>query len=358
MILTLDLGTSVTKVGVWGPEGLRALGRATLDTTHPGVGRSEQDPSDWWSSVVRACAEARAQDPGALGAVRAVGSAAARGTLALVDRRGDPHGPAMLWSDRRATAEAGSLRERLGGAEAARRRTGVPLDGAAVAAKLAWLADHQPGRVGAAAWALSPKDLVNWRLTGRVATDLTLAGRSGLYGHDGEPVEALVGPHRHLLPPVLAPDEVLGELAAAPARQLGLRAGIPVVVGAGDRQCEVLGTGASERRPMVSWGTTANVSVPVGARPAPAPPGLVVCRAASGGWQVEGGLSAAGSLLAWLAGLLGRPLEELVGAAAASPPEPGGSWRCRGWTAPGRPGGATRRGRPSSAWPRPTTPGT
>ncbi len=70
---------------------------------------------------------------------------------------------------------------------------------------------------------------------------------------------------------------------------------------------------------MVSWGTTANVSVPVPARPVP-PPGIVASRAADGGWLLEGGLSAAGALVAWLSRLTGRPTEELADAARTSPP--------------------------------------
>ena len=71
---------------------------------------------------------------------------------------------------------------------------------------------------------------------------------------------------------------------------------------------------------MVSWGTTANVSVPVQERPVPAPVGAVVTRAADGGWFLEGGLSAAGSFLAWLGRLLDRSTEELGRLAAESGP--------------------------------------
>ena len=82
------------------------------------------------------------------------------------------------------------------------------------------------------------------------------------------------------LPGPVASHTVVGELLPQAAAALHLPAGIPVVVGAGDRACEVLGTGASPRRPMVSWGTTANVSIPVDALPVAVPDGLIVTRAA------------------------------------------------------------------------------
>ena len=151
-------------------------------------------------------------------------------------------------------------------------------------------------------------------------TDVTFASRSGLYDFDGNAVRELAGPALGKLPSVVPSDTVVGQLKAVPGAELGLKPGIPVVIGAGDRQCEVLGSGASEDRPMVSWGTTANVSVPVHERPVPSPAGAVVTRAADGGWLLEGGLSAAGSFLAWLGRLLDRTPDELATLAATSPP--------------------------------------
>ncbi|HYA69615.1 MAG TPA: FGGY-family carbohydrate kinase, partial [Acidimicrobiales bacterium] len=52
----------------------------------------------------------------------------------------------------------------------------------------------------------------------------------------------------------------------------------------------------------------------------PVPQGVVVTAGALGGWQIEGGLSAAGSFLAWLARVSGLDVDALVAAARASPP--------------------------------------
>ncbi len=321
MILTVDFGTSVTKVALWTEDGLVTLARAQLATARPEVGWAEQDPFGWWTAVVVACADARAAAPAAFGSVEVVSCSAARQTFVPLTAAAEPLGKGLVWSDRRAVAEAPALAESLGGDEAVRRRTGVPLDGGAVAAKIAWIAAHQPGRLAASDWLLSPRDLVVWRLTGEVLTDATLASRTGLYDTGGEVVPELAGAAAGKLPPVVPSDHVAGALRAVPAAELGLPPGIPVVIGAGDRQCEVLGAGASLERPMVSWGTTANVSVPTGTdRPDPPPAGAVVSRAADGGWMLEGGLSAAGSFLAWLGRICGRDSDDLARLAADSPP--------------------------------------
>ncbi len=319
MILTVDFGTTVTKVGLWGDGGLAALARSELTTTHPDTGWAEQDPLRWWTTLVIACAEARAQAPKAFAEVDVIACSGARQTFVPV-KAGDPIGKGILWSDHRAAAEARALAERMGGDDINRARTGIPLDAGAVAAKLAWLAKNEPGRLESADVILSPRDLMVYRMTDQLVTDATSASRSGLYDFDGNAVRELAGPALGKLPSVVPSDTVVGQLKSVPGAELGLRPGIPVVIGAGDRQCEVLGSGASEDHPMVSWGTTGNVSVPVHERPVPSPAGAVVTRAAGGGWLLEGGLSAAGSFLAWLGRLLDRTPDELARLAGESPP--------------------------------------
>lgn len=319
MILTLDLGSSVTKVALWDPGGLVALAGAPVATSHPVAGWSEQQPSDWWASLVAACTRLRAQVPEAYGSVEVVGCTGARQSFALVDAAAEALGPAILWSDRRAACEAEALRRSLGPAGVT-APFGIPLDAASVPAKIAWLATHEPARLEASVWILAPRDLVAWWLTGTVATDATMAWRSGLYDDSGRVVGELSGPAGGRLAPVFPSDQVTGQVVGPAADQLGLAAGTPVAIGAGDRPCEVLGSGADESCPMASWGTTANVSLPVAARPDRAPSGLVVSRAATGGWLLEGGLSAAGSLLSWFGELTGRAPEELATLAGTSPP--------------------------------------
>jgi sugar (pentulose or hexulose) kinase len=322
VILTVDFGTSVTKVVLWPGEpgeGAPVVARAEVPTVHPEPGWAEQDPVSWWTSVVVACAQARAQAPDAFGAVEVISCSGARQTFVPVRASGESLGRALLWSDHRAADEAATLRRELDGHDAVTRLTGVHLDAGAVAAKLEWLAAHDPARLAGADWLLGPRDLMVWRMTGEVVTDASMASRSGLYARNGELVETLAGRVAPCLPPVVAPGSVVGVLRGVPAAELGLQPEIPVVVAGGDRACEVLGAGAAPDRPMVSWGTTANISAPVD-EAAHVPPGLVVTRGAAGGWLLEGGLSAAGSLLAWLGRLAGDDPVMLAQRAAARPP--------------------------------------
>jgi len=336
-ILTIDLGTTVTKAVVWDASGPVSTGRLALTTSHPAGGRAEQDPGSWWRSVLAACATARAAAPAAFDAVGAIGFSGARQTFVPVAADGRPLGPGIVWSDRRAAAEAAELAaaapgaeamrplrgitpEAAAGAEAVRQLTGIVLDAAAVPAKIRWLQAHEPDRLASARWLLSPRDLIVLRMTGSVTTDSTMASATGLYDRTGDPVAELVGPAADRLPEPVASATVAGTLVPAAAGELELRAGIPVVIGAGDRQCELVGAGASSMRAMVSWGTTANASVPIAAWPRDIPAGALVTRGALAGWQLECGVSAAGSLLAWLGELTGRDPDALLDGAASCPP--------------------------------------
>jgi len=313
--LTFDLGTSSTKAALWDGAQLIAMARASIETSHPEPRRAEQDPGEWWASVVEVCAELRSSDDDRYRAVEAVGFSAARETFALFDAALAPLDPGIVWSDRRAVDEAGGL----GDPAAFRSRTGVIATPGCCAAKVRWVMAHEPERWRAARWLLAPRDLVVARMTGEVVTDETLASRTGLYDLDGtllEPDAAAV------LPPVVPSTTTLA--GAAGAAELGLREGVRIVIGGGDRACEVLGVGATTRAPMVSWGTTANVSVPCDGPADSLPTVAQVSRGALGGYVVEAGLSAAGAAIAWLARLTGRGHDDLLAAAASVPAGAGG----------------------------------
>jgi xylulokinase len=314
-ILTADFGTTATKAALWEDSGLVAAGSSPVTTTHPQPGWAEQDPSDWWRSLADALAQLADSGP-----VDAIGLCGARETFVTVTAELVPLGAGVLWSDRRAGTEAVALAETHGGREAVRQRTGAVLDAGLMVSKVAWLAAHDPAQLAAARWLLSPRDWIAARLTGRVVTDPTMASKTGFLTTAGDDVPEFTALAGDRLPPVIPSAAIVGTLAAGPAAELGLPSGTPVVAGAGDRACEVLGAAASVTRPVVSWGTTASVSVPVDGLAESLPTGLVVTRGARRGWLFEAGLSASGAAMGWLAAVCDGSPDDLYEAAARSEP--------------------------------------
>src|SRR5690606_37700634 len=116
---------------------------------------------------------------------------------------------------------------------------------------LRWLLEHEPDSLRRARWVLHSKDWIRYRLTGAIATDTSEVpgtpgdARTRAYSED---VFALFGleDYAHRFPPGSPSHAVAGEVHAGAARETGLRAGTPVVAGAGDVPAVVLGVGAVE----------------------------------------------------------------------------------------------------------------
>ncbi|MBI4279635.1 MAG: xylulokinase, partial [Armatimonadetes bacterium] len=232
----------------------------------------------------------------------------------------------IIWMDRRAVEEARYLGERFG--DEIPRRTGLAAEATFTASKLLWLRRHEPEITRRAHLFLQPRDCLYHRLTGSFATDPSLASRTMLYDLRAErwwaQAAAEAGVSVAQFPRIHPSSAAPGTLRPEAAGVLGLPAGSPVALGAGDRACEALGLGLAGGAAMVSTGTTTNVSRVVGEMPEIVPPG-VLCSAhcLPGAYLLEQGLSASGSILRWLRyDLLGNRLDyaALDALAAQSPP--------------------------------------
>ena len=172
MILTIDLGTTVTKVVVWSEDGpvgdgskltrfqlhrrqpgrtgpglVVALGRGGLPRGSVIAGTRTRTRT---RTCTRRVAGVNAAADRVFGGVSAIGFAAARQTFVPVDADAYTPGPGSVCGPTDGPAPKLSLWRhvrRVGGADAVRRRTGVVLDGGSVAAKIAWLERHEPERI-------------------------------------------------------------------------------------------------------------------------------------------------------------------------------------------------------------------
>jgi xylulokinase len=324
-ILTLDLGTSTCKASLFTLSGeLRAQARVEYETRYPATGWAEQDPDAWWNAVAAGTRQLPA-DLRRAGA--AVGLSSHRGGIVPVDARGRPLAPCIIWMDRRSVAETDAV-VRTFGRERIHDITGLVPDTEPSASKLLWLRTHAPDVFRAARWYLQPRDYLYARLTGFPATDRTLASRTMLFdvrrGEWWDEGCAFVGVSPDVFPPLFpsaaAPHRVTQEAADA----LDLPSDIPVALGAGDRPCEVLGSGAGNGWVMVSTGTTTNVSMPIRGRPQVID-ARVICsaHAVDGMVVLEQGMATSGAVLKWVRDqLLGgrQEFERLDTLAADVPP--------------------------------------
>lgn len=245
--LAVDLGTSGVKALVVDASGqVLAQAREEYSTRLVAPGWVEQDPGDWWRAVCLAVRQALAIAPGRR--VDGVGLTGQMKGLVLVDRKRRPVRPCIAYTDTRATQETAEIKARWG--DELRRRTGGWVRTAATITKLLWVSRHEPDHYEEAFRFLLPKDLIRLRLTGEYATDVTDAAGTLLYDVRGGAwafdVADQLGLGPRLFPRVLEPAAISGYVTPAASEQAGIPPGTPVVAGAADMACTVLGAGSIE----------------------------------------------------------------------------------------------------------------
>ncbi len=276
--LGIDLGTQSVRALTVTAEGvLTGRGAAPLTGRRDG-GRHEQDPESWWAAARTALAAL----PPDRGTVRGVAVCGTSGTILLTDPAGTPLTTGLMYDDGRAAAEARAAAERLG----------RPVPPSWALAKALWLAARG---LPAGARLIHQADLITARLAGRpLPTDSSQALKTG-YDLAREAWPATLGLPAGLLPEVVRPGTVLGEVCAAAAEQTGIPAGTPIVAGMTDGCAAQLGSGALEVGRWNSVLGTTLVLKGVTRTPVEDPTGVVYShRAPDGGW-LPGGASSVGA---------------------------------------------------------------
>lgn len=248
LYIGLDVGTTSTKGAVVDSTGrLLAVASVPYTVSRPHPGWAEQDPRDYVDASLRVIRELLAAPNVDASRVAALCGSGQAPTHLLLDARGDPVRPAILWQDTRAAAEADALAREVP-AETMATIIGMnwPVDASNPLARGRWLAAHEPESLARAAHVLIPKDYVHYALTSVMRTDAWSA--KGLV-HQGthrivEGIESLSGLPARIIPPAGTPRDVVGHVTPEASRKTGLPVGIPVTCGWTDGMVAMLGTGS------------------------------------------------------------------------------------------------------------------
>jgi xylulokinase len=312
IILACDLGTSSCKLSAVDVSPSAGKFRVVANTSrsyptrHHSDGGAEQDPLDWLKAFSEAVSDLGAS--GCLAHLRAFCFTGQMSAALLVDGRGQALHPALIWTDQRATQEVHQAEQAIS-AERFYALTGNVINATYTAPKLAWLKKHRPELLSATAWFLQPKDWLICHLTGEAAIDHSDASCTGLYdltaGTWSAELFDAFGLPVSIAPPLSEATTRIGKLKDTVARDLGLPAGVTVVLGGGDGPTSALGVGAGPGEAYISIGTSAWLSF-LRDRP------LIDSRrrvsnfrhVLPGRYAVTGSTQNAGNVLAWLNELL------------------------------------------------------
>jgi xylulokinase len=198
--------------------------------------------------------------------------------------------------------------------------------------KMLWVREHEPEAWARVRAVMLPKDYIRLQLTGDKATDVADASGTLLLNVAtrkwSDEMLAATGLDESLLPRLYESQEVTGVVSEAGAAATGLRAGTPVVGGAGDQAAGAVGMGVVHAGAVSATIGTSGVVFAATDHPSLDARGRIhtFCHAIPGRWQVMGVTQAAGLSLRWFRDQFGAggddgrdPYERLTEEAAGSP---------------------------------------
>ncbi len=304
-LIGIDLGTSGTKTVLFDKMG-KVISSASVEYPmfQEKNGWAEQEPADWWhaaADTIRTVIEKSGIDAGE---VKGVGISGQMHGLVMLDRDGKVLRRSIIWCDQRTAAECEEITEKVGAKRLIEITANPALTGF-TASKILWVRNHEPETYAKCAHILLPKDYVRYMLTDDFATEVSDA--SGMQLLDvpnrcwSKEVLEKLDIEESLLAKVYESPEVTGSITEEAAKLTGLKAGTPVVGGAGDNAAAAVGTGVvRDGKAFTTIGTsgvvfahTDHISID--------PKGRVhtFCCAVPGAWHVMGVTQGAGLSLKW-----------------------------------------------------------
>jgi len=267
-ILAYDLGTGGNKASLYDTDGTcLAAVFVPYKTQYPQAGWHEQRPMDWWQAVVastnRLLADGKT-DPNDIECLAISGHSLGCVPLdasGVLLRESTP-----IWSDKRPAAQVSEFFEQVDPTKWYRLTgNGFPAPHYTVF-KIMWYRDNEPELFAQIDKIIGTKDFINYKLTGRVATDYSYASGSGVYDLTGwdysDQLISAAALTRELFPEIVPSTHVLGELTPEAAEQLGLPPTVKVAAGGVDNSCMALGArNIAEGRVYASLGSSSWVAV-------------------------------------------------------------------------------------------------
>lgn len=245
-LLAHDIGTSGNKATLFTTDGEMVKSTTyPYETNYFNNNWAEQDPSDWWKAVCKSTNQLiKDIDPGEIASISFSGQM--MGCL-CVDKNGIPLRDSIIFCDQRAIKQADDLLENVT-QEDFYQICGHRISAVYALEKLMWVRDMQPEIYKQTYKMLTAKDYIIFKLTGKYVTDHSDASGSNAYDLENkewsEKILDLSKVDQEKLPVINESIFVAGEVTTEAAAETGLKAGTPVVIGAGDGSAAAVGAGS------------------------------------------------------------------------------------------------------------------
>jgi xylulokinase len=341
-LLGIDVGTGGTRALL-----IDESGAVVASAIHehqpfasPRSGWAEQDPHDWWKACQGAVCKLLQESSIPSSEIACIGLSGQMHGAVLLDDKQQVLRPALIWCDQRTAAECRYLNDTIGPQRLVELTSNPALTNFTLT-KLLWVRTHEPDIWKRFHSFLLPKDYVRLCLTGVRAIDVADASGTLLldvaHRRWSDAMLEAVGLSSDCLPALYESEQVVGQVTEAAAATTGLRAGTPVVAGAGDQAAGATGMGIVRPGDVSATIGTSGVVFAASDAPVTDPLGRLhtFCHAIPGRWHVMGVTQAAGLSLRWFRDNFGvspagsgahhaEPYDQLSVEAAQVPPGAGG----------------------------------
>ncbi len=268
-LLAIDNGTQSVRALLFDAHGnLVDKSQVAIDSYQsPQPGWVENDPEAFWQALCQACQHLWANTSVPKSAVAGVVITTQRATTIALDKAGKPLRPAMIWLDQRRADVTPKLKWWW---EAAFRAIGMrdTVRFFQREAEANWIAQHQPE-----IWAKTDKFLLlsgylNYRFTGKFVDSIAsqvgyipFDYKKGCWAAKSDWKWQVLPIRPSMLPELVSAGTIIGAVSAQVALDTGIPEGTPVIAGAADKACEVIGAGClTPEIACLSYGTTATVN--------------------------------------------------------------------------------------------------
>jgi sugar (pentulose or hexulose) kinase len=271
--LGIDVGTTNIKACLFGVnKGLIAYATQPTPVEHdPHLGEGHS-PEKIWQTTVRVIQECMARAETKILEriyVRSLAVASMGEEAVCLDSNFRPVGPILTWYDSRPSESLSEIARRIP-IKQLRRLTGLPLDSSFTLAKFLWLSEHHRDIFSKAKYWLPVSDYINFRLTGKLGINPSLASRTMMYcPFTNEWLDDMIkdfGLSTLHFPTIIKGGTPVGIITNEAAKVTGLPSDTVVGIGGHDTPCASLAAGITKAGVgLISSGTAEGVFIPVDA---------------------------------------------------------------------------------------------
>ena len=317
-VIGLDIGTTST-IGILirMPSERLDLASRPVTLSHRHASWAEEDPTQWWDNVCAIIAELLSESGIKPDEVKAVGVSGMVPALVLLDADGELLRPSIQQSDGRCAQEVDSLRREFDEAEFT-QRTGNGINQQLVAAKLRWIARHEPQIFERIGTVFGSYDYINFCLTGSRNVEQNWALEAGFVdlatGYIAKDLVAAGDVSLDQVPPFAHSSAVVGEVTLKAAIATGLHSGTPVVAGLADHVGSAWAAGVQAPGDvLIKLGGACDILL-ASKEARPDPRLFLDYHPMKGLYMPNGCMACSGSLLNWFASQFGGAAQDRPGA--------------------------------------------